>query len=77
MVSKFPSETLITKFKNNLSIKFINDTFDYASAILSFQNVSSDESWKEADKLNPKKAIQVSDIPNSVIKDVIKCYKCY
>lgn len=44
VVSKDSSEILITKFKNNVCIKFSNDTFDYASAILSFQNVSSDES---------------------------------
>ena len=71
MIGEDPVETAVTEFKNYPSVKLINNTFNNSCASFSFQCVSLDETSKEIDVPNSKKASQATNIPNKVIKDTI------
>ena len=77
VVSEDLVENAFTNLKNHPSIKLISNTFNNAGASFSFQYVSLDETSKEMEKLNPKKAIQPTDIPNEVNKKNIDLTSFY
>ena len=54
--------------KTHRSIKLINNTFSNAVHVFLF-NFTLDKISKEIDRLNRKKAVQTTDIPNKVVNE--------